>query len=153
MGRLANADASAFHGWIFPKLREVLDPSSVSLVEAGKEPDSPARKRRSSMFNKLKMQITATAAGVACMVVAVVAAGFTVYAAFRLAFAPVYASGLTAAVFLALAVGLLLILKEEEKKPIEPPPTGPRRWAVLAGEIAGAFAAGAIGSPRRRRHG
>jgi len=102
------------------------------------------------MFNKLKMQITATAAGVACMVVAVVSAGFTVYAAFRLALQPVYASGLTAAVFLVLALALLMILKQEEHKPIEPPKTGPTHWAALAGEIAGAFAAGAISSPRRR---
>jgi EamA domain-containing membrane protein RarD len=102
------------------------------------------------MFNKLKMQITATAAGVACMVVAVVAAGFTVYAAFRLALAPVYASGLTAAVFLVIALGLLLILKQEEAKPAAPPQTGSRHWALIAGEIAGAFAAGAIGAPRRR---
>jgi EamA domain-containing membrane protein RarD len=102
------------------------------------------------MFNKLKMQITATAAGVACMVVAVVAAGFTVYAGFRLVVAPVYASGLTAAVFLVLAVSLLLILKQEENKPVEPPASQPAHWASLVGEIVGAFAAGAIGAPRRR---
>src|SRR6201996_7258668 len=102
------------------------------------------------MFNKLRMQITATAAGIACMVVAVVSAGFTVYAAFRLVLAPVYASGLTAAVFLVLALGLLMILKQEENKPIEPPKAGPKHWAAIAGEIAGAFAAGALAAPRRR---
>jgi hypothetical protein len=36
------------------------------------------------MFSKFRMRITTTAAGIACMVVAVVSAGFTVYAGFRL---------------------------------------------------------------------
>ena len=54
------------------------------------------------------------------------------------------------AVFLVLAVALLLILKQEEHKPVEPPASQPAHWASLVGEIVGAFAAGAIGSPRRR---
>jgi hypothetical protein len=102
------------------------------------------------MLRQLRFQIMATAAGVASMVVAVVAASFTLYSAFRLAFPPVLASGLTAAVFLALAVGLLVLLHEEERHVAEQT-TQAGRWASLAGEVLGAFAAGAIGTTRRRR--
>jgi hypothetical protein len=102
------------------------------------------------MFGKLRMQITATAAGVACMVVAVVSAGFTIYGLFRLVTERVLASGLTAAVFLALAIGLLLALHEEEARETERPEHGARQWAGLAGELLGAFAAGALGSSARK---
>jgi hypothetical protein len=104
------------------------------------------------MFQHLRLQIIATAAGVACMVVAVVAASFTLYSAFRLVFPAVLASGLTAAVFLAIAVGLLVRLHEEEEERAHTGPAGgPGRWAALAGEVLGAFAAAALGAPRGRR--
>jgi EamA domain-containing membrane protein RarD len=102
------------------------------------------------MFGKLRFKITAAAAGVACMVVAVVSAGFTIYGLFRLFTERVLASGLTAAVFLALAIGLLLVLHEEETRVTERPEYGVRQWAGLAGELLGAFAVGALGSSARR---
>jgi hypothetical protein len=106
------------------------------------------------MFSKFRMRITTTAAGIACMVVAVVSAGFTVYAGFRLVVPRVYASGLTALVFLLLAVGLLLLLKEEETREDDSSrlaPTGVGRWAGLAGEILAAVAVGVLASANRRR--
>ena len=102
------------------------------------------------MFGKLRFKITATAAGVACMVVAAVSAGFTIYGLFRLFTEQVLASGLTAAVFLALALGLLLLLHEEETRETRAPENGSRQWASLAGELLGAFAMGALGSSARR---
>ena len=102
------------------------------------------------MFGKLRFKITATAAGVACMVVAVVSAGFTIYGLFRLFTERVLASGLTAAVFLALAIGLLVILQDEEAREDRHPESGARQWAGLAGELLGAFAIGALGSTARR---
>ncbi len=102
------------------------------------------------MLRQLRFQIMATAAGVASMVVAVVAASFTLYSAFRLVFPPVLASGVTAAVFLALAIGLLVLLREEERQPPRPT-TRAGRWASLAGQVLGAFAAAAIGTARGRR--
>jgi hypothetical protein len=107
------------------------------------------------MFGKFRMRITTTAAGVACMVVAVVSASFTVYAAFRLIVPRVYASGLTALVFLAMAVGLLLLMKEEEHQEeiASRDGRGVSRWAGLAGELIAAFAAGALASASRRRPG
>jgi EamA domain-containing membrane protein RarD len=84
------------------------------------------------------------------MVVAVVAGSFTLYSAFRLFFPAVVSSGLTATVFLALAIGLLFLLHEEERHPPEEMSKS-GRWASVAGHVLGAFAAGALGAPRARR--
>lgn len=106
------------------------------------------------MLKTLRVQITATAAGVACMVVAVIAAGFSVFAALRLAVGEVLASALTALIFLVIAVGLLMALRQEEQQAeqsaLAAEAHGPKRWAVMAGELVGAFALGALGGRSRR---
>jgi len=106
------------------------------------------------MFKKLRARITATAAGVACMVVSVVAAGFAVYTGFELIVPAVYASCLTAVVFLVLSLGLMVMLKEDEDGPSGPDHRAdgdPRRWAGLAGQLVAAFAAGALAVAQERR--
>ncbi len=106
------------------------------------------------MFNRLRIRLTLTAAGVTCMVVAVVAAGFTLYAGFRLIVSDVLASGLTALTFLILAVGLLMLLHHEEdevvRQEVVASRSGVKGWAGLVGEVVGAFASGAIGQVVRR---
>jgi hypothetical protein len=108
------------------------------------------------MFKKLRARITATAAGVACMVVSVVAAGFTVYTGFALVVPNVYASCLTALVFLVFSLILMVMLKDDDDGPSEAvrhPEGDPKRWAGLAGQLIAAFAAGAlaVAQDRRRR--
>jgi hypothetical protein len=107
-----------------------------------------------SLLKRLRFRIVITAAGVACMVVAVAAAASCAYGALREAVGPVYASGLTALLFLLLAIGLLAFLhfeeEEEQQKSEITNRTKRAKWAGLAGEIAGAFLAGFAQRPRLR---
>ncbi len=77
-----------------------------------------------STLTKIRTHLVITVAAAVCMVVAVVALGFTVYEALRLVVIPVAASALTALIFFVLAAGSLAILTITPRKPAaqEPPP-------------------------------
>ena len=102
------------------------------------------------MFKKLRFRLVLTAAGVACMVVAVAFAGACAYTALKAAIGPIYACGLTALVFFLLAVGLLAFLHFEEEEEKQQAVTKRSKWAAIAGELAGAFLAGFIQRPKAR---
>jgi hypothetical protein len=88
------------------------------------------------------------------MVVAVVAAGFAVYTGFGLVLPSVYAACLTALVFLALSLGLMAMLKDDEDNADaldHRADADPQRWAGLAGQVLAAFAAGALAGMQERR--
>jgi hypothetical protein len=102
------------------------------------------------MFKKLRFRLVITAAGVACMVVAVAFAGACAFSALKAAVGPIYASGLTAVIFLMLAVGLLAFLHFEEEEEKQEALSKGSKWAGIAGEVAGAFLAGFIQRSRAR---
>jgi hypothetical protein len=98
-----------------------------------------------SALTKIRIHLLATAAAVVCVIVALIALGFTVYNGLCLVVIPVAASALTALIFFVLAAGALLILQVEPKKPEPEEPSGVTgmlssidwgRFAPLAGQIA-----------------
>ncbi len=98
-----------------------------------------------SALARIRTQLVITVAAAVCMVVAVVALGFTVFEALKLLVIPVAAAALTALIFFLLAAGALLVLQIEPRKPEpeEPSVAGGilssidwGRVAPLAGQIA-----------------
>ena len=113
-----------------------------------------------SALARIRTHLVTTVAAAVCMVVAVVALGFTVYEALRLVVIPVYASALTALIFFLLAAGALLFLTFEPRKPPKPePPVRTGVWsavdwsrlAPIASEIGLAVTAILADRARRRR--
>ena len=98
-----------------------------------------------SALAKIRNHLVITVAAAVCMVVAVIALGFTVYNALCLVVIPVAASALTALIFFLLAAGALIVLQIEPRKsePEEPSRVAGvlssvdwGRFAPLAGQIA-----------------
>ena len=98
-----------------------------------------------SALAKIRNHLVITVAAAVCMVVAVIALGFTVYNALCLVVIPVAASALTALIFFLLAAGALIVLQIEPRKPEPEEPSGVAsvlssidwgRFAPLAGQIA-----------------
>jgi hypothetical protein len=113
-----------------------------------------------SALAKIRTHLVMTVAAAVCMVVAVVALGFTVYEAVRLVVPPVAASALTALIFFLLAAGAMAFLIYEPRKPAAPEPaarTGAwsaiewSRLAPIASEIGLAVTAILADRARRRR--
>jgi hypothetical protein len=85
-----------------------------------------------SALAKLRTHLVTTVAAAVCMIVAVVALGFTVYEALRLVVIPVAASALTALIFFLLAAGALAFLTyEPRKKVVEQPPSRSGIWTAV----------------------
>ena len=113
-----------------------------------------------SALTKIRMHLVATVAAAVCMVVAVVALGFTVYEALRLLVIPVAASALTALIFFLLAVFALVVVQLGSRKAVveEPVSRGGiwsfidwNRIAPLVGEIGLDITAVIADRMRRRR--
>jgi len=113
-----------------------------------------------SALTKIRTHLVVTVAAAVCMIVAVVALGFTVYEALRLVVIPVAASALTALIFFLLAAGALLLLTFEPRKPpVEEPPARQGIWsavewsrlAPIASEVGLALTAILADRARRRR--
>ena len=115
-----------------------------------------------SALTKIRTHLVVTVAAAVCVVVAVVALGFTVYNALRLVVTPVAASALTALIFLLLAAGALAILQIAPRRPEPREPTGAAallssidwaRFGPLAGQLAVALAALMTERAATRRRG
>jgi len=113
-----------------------------------------------SALTKIRTHLVVTVAAAVCMVVAVVALGFTVYEALRLVVIPVAASALTALIFFLLAAGALAFLTLTPRKPpVEEPPVRSGIWSVvdwsrlapIASEVGLAVTAILADRARRRR--
>jgi amino acid transporter len=115
-----------------------------------------------SALAKIRTHLVITVASAVCMIVAVVALGFTVYNALCLLVIPVAASALTTVIFFLLAAGALIFLQIEPKRPESEEPTGVvgvlssidwARIAPLASQIALAVTAVLTERARDRRRG
>ena len=85
-----------------------------------------------SALAKIRTHLVTTVAAAVCMIVAVVALGFTVYEALRLVVIPVAASALTALIFFLLAAGALAFLTyEPRRKAVEPTPARSGIWTAV----------------------
>ena len=93
---------------------------------------------------RIRTHLVVTVAAATCMVVAVVALGFTIFEALKLLVIPVAAAALTALIFFLLAAGALLFLQIEPRRPEAEEPSGIAgvlssidwgRFAPLAGQI------------------
>ena len=113
-----------------------------------------------SALARIRTHLVITVAASVCMVVAVVALGFTVYEALRLVVIPVYASALTALIFFLLAAGALVFLTLMSRKPpVQEPPARTGVWsaidwsrlAPIASEVGLAVTAILADRARRRR--
>ena len=113
-----------------------------------------------SALTKIRTHLIFTAAAVVCVIVAVVALGFTVYAALALVVIPVAAAALTALIFFLLAAGSMAVLLIEPRKPkVEEPPARSGIWsavewsrlAPIASEVGLAVTAILADRARRRR--
>ena len=113
-----------------------------------------------SALTKIRTHLIMTVAAAVCMVVAVVALGFTVYEAVRLVVPPVAASALTALIFFLFAAGAMAFLTYEPRKPASQEPAArPAGWsaiewsrlAPIASEIGLAVTAILADRARRRR--
>jgi hypothetical protein len=113
-----------------------------------------------SALTKIRTHLIFTAAAVVCVMVAVVALGFTVYAALALVVIPVAAAALTALIFFLLAAGSMAVLLIEPRKPkVEEPPVRSGIWsavewsrlAPIASEVGLAVTAILADRARRRR--
>lgn len=109
---------------------------------------------------KIRTHFVITIAAAVCVIVAVVALGFTVYNALCLLVLPVAASALTALIFFLMAAGALMFLTHEPRKPaVEEPAVRPgilsavdwSRLAPVAGEVGLAITAILADRARRRR--
>jgi amino acid transporter len=98
-----------------------------------------------SALTRIRTHLVITVAAAVCMIVAVVALGFTVFEALKLVVIPVAAAALTALIFFLLAAGALVFLQIEPRKPEPEEPTRVAgvlssidwaRVAPLAGQIA-----------------
>ena len=114
-----------------------------------------------SALTKIRTHLVVTVAAAVCMVVAVVALGFTVYNALCLLVLPVAASALTALIFFVLAAVALLVLQFQPRRS-EPEPTGAAavlssidwaRFGPLAGQLALAVATIVTEGAAARRRG
>jgi hypothetical protein len=113
-----------------------------------------------SALTKIRTHLVITVAAAVCMVVAVVALGFTVYEALALVVIPVAAAALTALIFFLLAAGSMTVLLIEPRKPkVEEPPARSGIWstvewsrlAPIASEVGLAVTAILADRVRRRR--
>jgi hypothetical protein len=109
---------------------------------------------------RIRTHLVLTVASAMCMIVAVIALGYTVYNGLCLVVIPVAASALTALIFFALAAGALLVLQIEPKRPEPEEPTGVAgvlaaidwgRFAPLLGQISLAVSA-VLAERARARH-
>jgi hypothetical protein len=113
-----------------------------------------------SALANIRTHLVTTVAAAVCMVVAVVALGFTVHDALLLVVIPVAASALTALIFFLLAVLALVFLQFSARKPVAEEPVARggiwssidwNRIAPLVGEVGLDVAAIVADRVRRRR--
>ena len=111
-------------------------------------------------LTKIRTHLITTVAAAVCMIVALIALGFTVYEALRLVVIPVAASALTALIFFLLAAGALAFLLYEPRKSVVEEPVAHGgflsaidwgRLAPVAGQIVLAVSAILAERARGRR--